>query len=234
VQVKLVIGRGRWIVDSVKDDLIPALESATHKTVATLPRGTAIDTTSSTTFAAPMQVTCGWNGSKVTLPPALIVPPWLMQTDALKRWRKVSDMRTFQIARSDGFTYEIFVEGGIAEADGSTRPVFNEVRQYRKDGTLAALSQYMTDKPDPDAWVVVDPTGARIIFRAQRNVNSMDIQFFEPDGHYRQWLVNQDGVVTDEILYDPQGNFIRALHSWSPKPKPATAPATAPHHQPPG
>ena len=162
-------------------------------------------------------------GRTVTIPGPLMFPAWLRATAAYKTWQTQHDVRTFTTGDDAGHLYTVSAMGWVKRADGTPREVIGQVRMYRPDRTLAAVTDWEFGQDGISDWSTLDPTGSRLVWKVeQRHHGNHDplalgrIVHFAADGSEHCYEFTGDGVVRFESTMDPVGENMRSVRDPHP------------------
>ncbi len=155
----------------------------------------------------------------VTIPGPLKFPEWLRATATFRRWQLQHDVRTFTTRDDAGNTYTVAVMGAVKGADGTTREAIAQIRQFRPDGTLAAITNW-----EPGGlligWTTLDATGGRKVWdvsssgsgtRRDGSHGIRRVTHFRPDGREHEYHVGPGDVIDQESTSDAAGENVRYL-----------------------
>ncbi len=156
------------------------------------------------------------SGQTVTIPGPLLFPAWLRSTGAYKDWQVRHDVRTFVTRDDAGNIYAVSTMGAIKLADGAAREAISQIRMYRADRTLAAVTSWDLVGGEVSEWDTMDATGGRITWKVERRRRGDHMALgrnlhFDADGNEHSYEFSEKETVRFESTLDAIGANMRSV-----------------------
>jgi RNA polymerase sigma factor (sigma-70 family) len=171
---------------------------------------TTAPTTNPSNIVPNLKLILAWNRQAFDVPPPVLIPDAMRQTDAYKRWVQIGDAEKLEwVDPVDRSRYVADAIGNVI-LDGKRLQLIASVSKYRSDGTLAEktnMAQSSEDFGMPEEWHVYAADGVTKLFYVTNRTNGLPgtpfieyVDIRHPDGTATQYRANRYGVIVVEWL----------------------------------